>query len=73
MTCHLCGGKMERLITDLPFKVSESSMVILKGLPTLQCSNCSEYMLEDEVMAQVDEILERVDRSAELAIIRFAA
>ena len=73
MTCHLCGGKMERLITDLPFKVSESSMVILKGLPTLQCSNCSEYMLEDEVMAQVDAILERVDRSAELAIIRFAA
>lgn len=73
MTCHVCGGRMDRLITDLPFKVSESSIVILKGLPVLQCNNCSEYVLEDAVMAQVETILGKVDKSAELEIIRFAA
>lgn len=73
MTCHVCGGSMERLVTDLPFKVSELSMVILKGLPVLQCNNCREYMLEDGVMARVDEIIGKMDRSAELEIIRYAA
>jgi YgiT-type zinc finger domain-containing protein len=64
---------MECLVTDLPFKVSESSIVILKGLPVLQCDSCSEYVLEDPVMARVEAILENVDKSAELEIIRFAA
>jgi YgiT-type zinc finger domain-containing protein len=64
---------MERLVTDLPFKVSELSMVILKGLPVLQCNSCREYVLEDSVMARVDEILGKVDRSTELEVIRFAA
>lgn len=73
MTCHVCGGSMERLVTDLPFKVSELSMVILKGLPVLQCNSCREYVLEDSVMARVDEILGKVDRSTELEVIRFAA
>ena len=73
MTCHVCGGRMECLVTDLPFKVSESSIVILKGLPVLQCDNCSEYVLEDAVMARAEQILGKVDRSAELEIIHFAA
>ncbi len=73
LTCYTCGGLMEHLVTDLPFKVSESFIVILKRLPVLQCNNCSEYVLEDAVMAQVEEILGKVDRSAELEIIPFAA
>jgi YgiT-type zinc finger domain-containing protein len=71
--CRVCGSPMKLLITDLPFKVSESTIVILKELPVLLCENCSEYLLEDSVMSRVEEILERVDTSAELEIIHFAA
>lgn len=73
MKCHLCGTKLESLITDLPFKISDTTIVILKGMPILQCGNCGEYLIDDSVMSRVEEILERVSADAELEIIRYAA
>jgi len=73
MKCHMCGSKLKPLITDLPFKIGDSTIVILKGLPVLQCENCSEYLLDDAVMGRVEAILERVNAAAELEIIRYAA
>jgi YgiT-type zinc finger domain-containing protein len=64
---------MKSTVTDLPFKVSEVTIVILKQIPVIQCENCSEYSLEDSIMKRVDEILGGVDTSAELEVIRFAA
>ncbi len=57
----------------LPFKVRETGIVILKGLPVLQCAHCPQYLIEDAVLARVDEILGRVDGGTELEIIRYAA
>ena len=71
--CRVCGGSQHQVHTDLPFKVSEATIVILKDTPALQCSNCSEYSLDDVVMERVDGLLAAVNRSAELEIIRFAA
>jgi hypothetical protein len=45
----------------------------MKGLPVLQCENCSEYLLDDYVMKRMEDILDKVDSSAELEIIRYAA
>jgi len=73
MKCHVCGAEMLSAVTDLPFKRSDTTIVILKGLPILQCAGCSEYLLEDTVMARVEEILDQTDNRAELEIIRFAA
>jgi YgiT-type zinc finger domain-containing protein len=73
LKCHVCGSALVPVITDLPFKLSEQTIVIVKALPVLQCEGCSEYVLEDPVMRRVDAILERADRSAELEIIRYAA
>jgi YgiT-type zinc finger domain-containing protein len=64
---------MKSVITDLPFKVHESTIVILKGLPVLQCEDCTEYLLDDSVMQRVDEILDKVDIAAELEVIKYAA
>jgi len=71
MICHNCGGKLEKLTTNLPFKVNHDSIVIIKGLPVLQCCNCSEYMIEDEVMQNVDNILSRIDKTAELEVLSY--
>lgn len=73
MKCTVCGTELEATKTDLPFKVRETGIVILKNLPVLQCRNCPEYLLEDSVLGRVDEILAGSGSQAELEIIRYAA
>jgi len=72
MICHNCGAKLDKLITNLPFKISDTSIVIIKELPVLQCANCSEYFIEDEVMEKVDAILGSIEKTAELEVLSYA-
>ena len=72
MTCHLCRGQMKKVVTDLPFKISETSIIIIKDLPVLQCVDCREYLIEDLVMEKVDKILDKADKTAELEFVSFA-
>ena len=72
MICHNCGGNLENLITNLPFKLSDDCIVIIKGLPVLQCQNCSEYMIEDQVLERIDIILSKIDATAELEVLSYA-
>lgn len=73
MRCEVCGAELSAITTDLPFKVREAGIVILKGLPVLQCARCPQYLLEDAVLARVDDILRRVDARIEIEIVRYAA
>ncbi|MBL8210060.1 MAG: YgiT-type zinc finger protein [Bryobacterales bacterium] len=73
MRCRTCGGTLRPRNTDLPFKTGDTTIVILKALPVLQCGQCGEIELEQATMVRVEELLERVDAAAELEIIRFAA
>jgi YgiT-type zinc finger domain-containing protein len=73
MRCTVCGAELKATRTDLPFKVRERSIVILKNLPVMQCGNCPEYLIEDGVLSRIDDILDRVDSEAEVEIIRYAA
>jgi len=73
MRCTVCGAELKTTRTDLPFKVGDRAIIILKGLPVLQCVKCPEYLLEDAVLRRVDELLARTDSETELEIIRYAA
>ena len=73
MRCRVCGGQLESRITDLPFKIGDFSIVILRSLPVLQCRQCGETELEQATISRVDELLADVDASAELEVIRYAA
>jgi YgiT-type zinc finger domain-containing protein len=73
MRCRICGGLLESRVTDLPFKITDSAIVIFKSLPVLQCRQCGEAELEQATMSRVDELLASVDGSAELEVIRYAA
>ena len=73
MKCQVCGGAMRSIVTDLPFKIAERAIVIIKDLPVLQCESCSEYLIDDATLARVDKLLAHADASAELEIIRYAA
>lgn len=72
MNCHNCGGKLEKINTDLPFKIRHSSIIIFKKLPVLQCENCNEYLIEDTVMEKIDSIFDKLDTKTELEILNYA-
>lgn len=67
MRCRICGGLLESRVTDLPFKIGDSSIVILRSLPVLQ----GDTELEQATMSRVDQLLAAVDGSAELEVIRY--
>ena len=73
MTCHVCGSSMERRVTDLPFKIADRAIIIIKDMPVLQCEGCREFVMEDAVMERVERLLGSADQSIELGVIRFAA
>ena len=57
MNCHVCGGLMEAQVTDLPFKLDQHTIRIIKELPVLECKQCGETLIEAQVMAQVEPLL----------------
>ncbi len=73
MSCTVCGPELKPTRTDLPFKVGDTCIVIVKNRPVVQGDGCPDYLLEDGVLCRVDEILAGVGRGAELEIIRYAA
>jgi YgiT-type zinc finger domain-containing protein len=73
MKCRICGSSLKPIKTDLPFKVSERTIVIVKELPVVQCESCSAYEIENPVFSRVEELLSAIDRATELEIIRFVA
>lgn len=73
MNCHVCGAILQPGQSDLPFKLTEKAIVIIRDLPVLQCENCREYLIEDRVMKKVDELLEHACENAELEVISYAA
>ena len=73
MKCHVCGSQMQSVTTNLPFKINDVTIVIMKDLPVIQCVGCSEYLLDDAVLERVDAIVGKVDSAAELEVIRYAA
>lgn len=73
MKCRGCGASLVPGVTDLPFKTSDTCIVIVKALPVLQCPQCGESELEHGTMLRVEEVLAGVDQSSELEVIRFAA
>ena len=73
MKCTVCGSSMTEAVSDLPFKTSDNTIIILKGVPLLQCDNCGEYLIDDAVMSRIDEIVGTVVGAAELEVIQYAA
>ena len=72
MTCHVCGERLNPTISDLPVRLSPTTIVVVKRLPVLECGNCAEFSIEDRVMVKVERLLERVGESVELTVAAYA-
>jgi len=73
MKCHVCGTSMTRVVSDLPFRVNRSVMIILRDLPLMQCTECSAYAFEERVMETVHEIVNRLQSPSHLDAVLYAA
>lgn len=73
MKCHVCGGRLIPTISDLPFRISPTTIVVVKRLPIQECTNCMEFSIEDSVMEAIESLLEQTDESTELAVVPYAA
>ena len=73
MKCHVCGGRLKPSVSDFPFRLSTTTIVVIKQLPTLECADCSELSIEDPVMEKVESLLEHTDAATELVVITYPA
>ena len=73
MKCHVCGGRLEDTVATLPFRVTPSTIVVVRGVPVLECTGCTEFLLEDPVMERVEYLLSKTDSAAELEVVAYAA
>ena len=73
MKCHVCGERLEPTISDLPFRLGPTSIVVIKKLPVPECTNYTEFSIEDSVMENVEHLLEQTDGAAELEVIAYVA
>lgn len=58
MRSHVCGGEIQNTITDLPFKLSDHRILVVKSPPVEQCSSCGEYLLSDHVTQDLEDMIE---------------
>ncbi len=70
MRCRVCGGRLEARVTDMPFRIGDTAIVIVRSLPVFQCGQCGDTELDSTAMARVDNLLAQVDRSSEPEVVR---
>jgi YgiT-type zinc finger domain-containing protein len=73
MTCRTCGAKLKPARADLPFRRGDDSIVIVRGLPVMRCTECAVYFLEDSVITKIQELLVLIKKGSRLDVIPYAA
>ena len=73
MKCTCCGTAMVRAHTDLPFKVGRHAVVVVRGVPVIECPSCPEFVIDDPDMERIEEVLAARSPTTELEVVSFAA
>lgn len=73
MRCHVCGGQMKKIQTDLPFKLDDHKILVMKSVPVEQCNSCGDFLISDHVMEVLENIFESTDKAVEIEVRRYAA
>ena len=73
MTCRTCGARLKPVRADLPFRREDDSIVIVRGLPVMRCTECGVCFLEDHVITKIQELLVLIKSGSRLDVIPYAA
>jgi YgiT-type zinc finger domain-containing protein len=63
MRCPLCKGEMAKgRKTNLPYELSDESVIIVKNVPAIICSQCGNVFIEADILSKVEKILDKATR-----------
>ena len=72
MKCFMCKGNTEHKCKTHAITLEEC-VIIVKNVPSLVCSQCGETYFEDDVMAKLERIVDRLESIIkEVAIVDYA-
>ena len=63
MRCPLCKGEMLKgKKTNLPYELSGESVIIVRNVPAIICSQCGDAFIEADILTKVEKILDKATR-----------
>lgn len=64
MRCPLCKGEMAKKgRTNLPYELSDESIIIVKNVPAIICSQCGDVFIEADILSKVEKILDKASKN----------
>lgn len=70
--CYFCGGKLKAQRATIPF-VMNGSVVVIKNVPALVCTQCGEAIMDSPIARRVDEMLKQIYQiGSEVSVLTYA-
>ena len=57
--CFICSGKVGKVTTTFVLDL-KSSLIVVRNVPALVCTQCGEEWIEDSTAIELEQITERV-------------
>ncbi len=54
--CPLCKAGMKPSKTSLPYEIGDDSIIVIKDVPAIVCSQCGEFFIEIPVVRIIEQI-----------------
>ena len=71
MNCFMCKGDMVNKNTNYILDL-DGSIIIIKNVPSLVCTQCGEVFYENEVMKRIEKIIELFKNAVtEIAVVNY--
>ena len=69
--CPMCGGSLGHGTTLFSVDIG-AGVVVVRDVPAVICSQCGEAIIEDDIAARLEAIVERArEEHAEIAVIHW--
>ena len=63
MKCSLCKGQMKNGKTNMPFEIDQDSVIVVKDVPALLCSQCGESFIEIDTVRLIEKIVKVAEQT----------
>lgn len=71
-TCPTCGGRLHTGVATIPFLLSETQVIVIKGVPAETCGDCHEPFLSSKVTDDVMALLQQLKTlGSEVSVVSF--
>ena len=62
MRCPHCKGQMVKGYTSMPYELDENHFIVIRRVPALVCTQCSEPFIEMPVAREIEKLVEDAEK-----------